>query len=154
MGLLVDKMSRKKLLVGAVIAWSLSTLVSSVTTSFGILLLMRFCLGALVSATEPAAFSLLGDLFPRTVRTTANSIVGTGSYLGAGLASFLIMITGNYGWRAAYATKAIFGLATGIMAFLVLKEPERGMLQKIESEIYYCEVKKDADDCEVCLDDE
>jgi MFS family permease len=51
-------------------------------------------LGALVSATEPAGYSMLGDLFPRSVRTTANSIVGTGSYLGAGLASFLIMIVG------------------------------------------------------------
>jgi len=130
MGLLVDKMSRKKLLVGAVIAFSMSTLVSSVTTSFGVLLLMRFFLGALVSATEPAAFSMLGDLFPRTVRTTANSIVGTGSYLGSGLASLLIMITGTYGWRAAYFSKAVFGLVTGFFAFLVLKEPERGMLQK------------------------
>ena len=154
MGLLVDKMSRKKMIVGAVIAWSMSTLVSSVTTSFGVMLAMRFILGALVSATEPAAFSMLGDLFPRTVRTTANSIVGTGSYLGSGLASLLIMIVSTYGWRAAYVVKAAFGLATGLAAFFLLKEPERGMLQKIESEIYYCEIKKDADDCEVCLEDE
>lgn len=154
MGLLVDKVSRKKLLYGAVIAFSLSTLVSATTSSFGVLLLMRFFLGALVSATEPAGFSMLGDLFPRSVRTTANSIVGTGSYLGSGLASFLILIVGTYGWRAAYAAKAAFGLITGLAAYLLLKEPERGMLSKIESEIFFCETKPDANSCEVALEEE
>jgi MFS family permease len=128
MGLLVDKVSRKKLLCGAVIAFSMSTVISATTSSFAVMLLMRFFLGALVSATEPAGFSMLGDLFPRTVRTTANSIVGTGSYLGSGLASFLIMIVGSYGWRAAYAVKGGFGILIGLSALLVLREPERGML--------------------------
>lgn len=132
----------------------MSTLISASTSSFAVLLLMRFCLGALVSATEPAGYSMLGDLFPRTVRTTANSIVGTGSYLGAGLASFLIMIVSQYGWRTAYAVKGAFGIVTGLAAFLLLKEPERGMQAKIESEVFYCETKKNADDCEVALEDE
>jgi sugar phosphate permease len=70
----------KKLLCGAVIAFSMSTVISATTSSFAVMLLMRFFLGALISATEPVGFSMLRDLFPRTVRTASNSIVGTGSY--------------------------------------------------------------------------
>jgi MFS family permease len=92
MGLLVDKMSRKKLLVSAILIWSASTMVSSVTSSFYVLFLMRFILGMFVSATEPAGYSMLGDYFPKSVRTTANAVVGTAAYIGSGLASLLIMI--------------------------------------------------------------
>ena len=94
MGILVDKMSRKNLLVGAVLIWSMSTMISSSTSSFAVLFAMRFILGMFVSATEPAGYSILGDYFPRNVRTTANSILGTGAVLGSGVASLLILIVG------------------------------------------------------------
>lgn len=134
MGLLVDKMSRKNLLVLSVCIFSASTMVSSITSSFYVLFLMRFILGMFVSATEPAGFSMLGDLFPKNVRTTANAILGTGAYLGSGFASLLIMIVGSYGWRAAYAFNGALGLIVGIIALLVIKEPERGLFKKIEVE--------------------
>jgi MFS family permease len=132
MGLLVDKMNRKNLLVSALIIWSLSTLASSATSSFAVLFFMRFILGTFVSATEPAGYSILGDYFPKSVRTTANAVLGTGAYIGSGLASLLIMIVGTHGWRAAYATKAAFGLIVGALAFLLIREPERGLFKKIE----------------------
>jgi MFS family permease len=134
MGLLVDKISRKNLLVLSVCIFSASTMVSSITSSFYVLFLMRFILGMFVSATEPAGFSMLGDLFNKNVRTTANAILGTGAYLGSGFASLLIMIVGSYGWRAAYAFNGALGLIVGIIALLVIKEPERGLFKKIEVE--------------------
>ena len=134
MGLLVDKMSRKRLLVLAVIVFSASTMVSSVTSSFYVLFLMRFILGMFVSATEPAGFSMLGDYFPKSVRTTANAVLGTGAYLGSGFSALLILIVGSYGWRAAYAFNGALGLLVGVIGMLVIREPERGLFKKIEDE--------------------
>ena len=134
MGLLVDKISRKNLLVLSVCIFSASTMVSSATNSFYVLFLMRFILGMFVSATEPAGFSMLGDYFPKSVRTTANAILGTGAYLGSGFSSLLIIIVGTFGWRSAYAFNGLLGLAVGLLGLLIIREPERGLFKKIEDE--------------------
>lgn len=128
MGLLVDNVNRKKLLLSAVFIWSASTVISGTTSSFGVLIFMRFILGLLVSATEPAGFSLLGDFFPRKVRTTANAIVATGSYIGAGLSSLLIIVIAKFGWRGAYLVNGGIGLAVAALGLLLLKAPERGLI--------------------------
>lgn len=60
---------------------------------------MRFILGLLVSATEPIGLSLIGDYFPRKIRTTANSVFGTGGYLGSASSVLFVFITKHFGWR-------------------------------------------------------
>jgi MFS family permease len=52
---------------------------------------MRFITGMCVSATEPASFSILGDYFPKRLRTTANSLMNTASYLGSGISSLIVL---------------------------------------------------------------
>jgi len=64
MGLLVDKYNRKNLLAGACIIWGLTQIISGSTSSFAVMIGMRFILGLFVSMVEPAAFSLMGDYFP------------------------------------------------------------------------------------------
>ena len=92
MGLLVDKVNRKSLLAAACIGWSITSLISGSTSSFTVLCLMRFITGMCVSATEPAAFSILGDYFPKRLRTTANSVMNTATYVGSGIASLIVLI--------------------------------------------------------------
>lgn len=92
MGLLVDKVNRKTLLSIACLVWSLTSIVSGSTNSFMILCLMRFITGMCVSATDPACYSILGDYFPKRLRTTANSVMNTGHYLGSGVASLIVLI--------------------------------------------------------------
>ena len=127
-GLLVDNVNRKKLLLSAIFIWSASTVISGTTSSYGVLILMRFILGLFVSATEPLGFSLLGDFFPRKFRTTANAVIGTGGYIGGGLSSLLIVVIAKFGWRGAYLINGGIGLAVAAMGLLLLKEPQRGML--------------------------
>ena len=134
MGLLVDNVNRKNLLLSALFLWSASTVISGTTSSFAVLFGMRFILGLFVSATEPAGFSLLGDFFPRKVRTTANAIVGTGAYIGGGLSSLLIVVIAQFGWRGAYLVNGGIGLAVAALGFFILKAPQRGMLNQIETE--------------------
>ena len=84
---LIHRSNRKWLLAGACIIWSSTSLVSSMTNSFAVIFAMRFILGLFVSATEPVGFSLLGDYFPAAYRTTANGILGAGTYIGSASAA-------------------------------------------------------------------
>lgn len=91
MGQLVDKYPRKYIVALICLGWSLSTIASGFTNSLLVLCTMRFLCGIFVSATEPCAYSILGDYFPKRLRTTANSLMNTSTYLGAGIASLSVM---------------------------------------------------------------
>lgn len=132
MGLLVGKSNRKNLLAGACVMFSLTQIISGTTNSFGVMIAMRFILGLFVSVVEPVAFSLMGDYFPPQVRTFANSIIGTGAYLGNAGGAQLVNVVNSYGWRAAYYVKGGLGIFVGILAFLLIKEPRRGLMQEVE----------------------
>lgn len=127
MGLLVDKVNRKTLLGAACLVWSLTSIVSGSTSRFMVICMMRFLTGMCVSATDPACYSILGDYFPKRMRTTANSIMNTGHYLGCGVASLIVLIIGRFGWRAAYLTTGYVSLILAATAFFFIKEPERGI---------------------------
>ena len=131
MGLLVDKVNRKTLLATACMVWGLTSLVTGSTSSFAVICLMRFVTGMCVSATDPACYSILGDYFPKRMRTTANSIMNTGHYLGCGVASLIVLIISRFGWRAAYMTVGYSSLVLAATAFFFIKEPERGIQLKL-----------------------
>ena len=110
----------------------MSSIISGMTNSFAVLFVMRFTLGLFVSAVEPASFSILGDYFPSKIRATANSLFSTGGYLGAGSASVLLVMVEKFGWRTAYFFKGGMGVLIAALAFLVVKEPKKGIYAEYE----------------------
>lgn len=126
MGILVDKINRKNLMILVCLCWSITSIISGSTNSIIVLCLMRFILGICVSATEPASYSILGDYFPKRYRTTANAFMNTASYLGAGLSSLIVLIVANYGWRVSYISVGLMGILIAAAGLLFIKEPERG----------------------------
>jgi len=127
MGLLIKKYNRKMLISLATIIWSLTSIISGTTNSFAVLFLMRFLLGCFVSATEPVGFSLVGDYFPKNMRTTANSIIGTATYIGSASAALILFLTRSFGWRKAYLCTGGFGLIIGILGLIFIKDPKKGL---------------------------
>lgn len=134
MGTLIQRFNRRNLLAGACIIWSLSSVLSGLTSSFAVIFLMRFILGLFVSATEPVGFALLGDYFPIAMRTTANSLVSTATYIGGASSVQYLITTQAFGWRAAYLISGVFGLIAGIISLLVIKDPKKGLQKEIEQE--------------------
>jgi MFS family permease len=108
------------------IIWSLSTVTSGLVNSFGVLFIMRFILGAFQSAQTPTSLTLLSDYFPKNKRSTVNSILNSGVYIGSALSSFSIITIGQYGWRSTFALMGGIGVAIGTAILLFMKEPERG----------------------------
>mmetsp|Transcript_38 Transcript_38/g.69 ORF Transcript_38/g.69 Transcript_38/m.69 type:complete len:197 (-) Transcript_38:109-699(-) len=132
MGILVDKVNRKTLVSTACIVWSLSTILSGFTDSFYVLCLMRFVLGMSVSCTDPAAYSILGDYFPKRLRSTSNSIMNTANYIGAGISSLIVLVVAKFGWRFSYQLVGGMGLVFGLLNLFLVREPERGIQTKLE----------------------
>lgn len=99
---------------------------SGVVNSFGVLFVMRFILGAFQSAQTPTSLTLLSDYFPRNKRSTVNSILNSGVYIGSALSSISIITIGQIGWRSTFAVMGGIGVAIGSAILLFMKEPERG----------------------------
>ena len=124
-GILADRYNRSAIIALSCILWSLCTLLSGLIDSFRMLFVLRFLLGFFQSAFTPSAYSLLADYFHPNYRTTANSIMNCGLYIGNATSSLTIMIINQYGWRVAYSIIGIMGIIVGILAFIIIKEPQR-----------------------------
>lgn len=132
-GIAVDKYNRVRLLSIMAILWSVTSVVTGSVNSLLVLALMRFFLGATLSAAEPAMYSIVADYFPTKMISTANSILFAGSYVGAAASSLCIMLTSKFGWRGAFNIMGYGGILAGL-AMLIVREPIRGIFKKYEAE--------------------
>jgi len=123
LGRLADTWVRTWTIALGLAIWSGMTAVSGFATSFGALAAARVGVGVGEASASPAAYSLIGDWFPKEKRATALSVYSSGIYIGAGLS---ILISGFVvgGWNKAYAHGgAPFGLASWQAAFLIVGVP-------------------------------
>ncbi len=145
LGRLADTWVRTWTIALGLSIWSGMTALSGFATSFGALAAARVGVGVGEASASPAAYSLIGDWFPREKRATALSIYSAGIYIGAGL-SFAISGVVVDGWNKAYAGGgAPLGLSGWQAAFLIigvpglllaalvmtLREPPRGLADGI-----------------------
>lgn len=126
-GVLADRARRNRVLVVAVVCWSVAEAASALSTSFVMLLLLRVGLGIIVAVAGPFVASLTGDLFPTKQRSRIFGYVVTGELMGAGIG---LIISGDVasalGWRYGYAVLAIPSLALAWALWRYLPEPARG----------------------------
>lgn len=99
------------------------------TSTFGVLVAMRFLHGAVCSVTGPLSYSLVADYFPPEVRGTANAILTTGSFIGIALSSISILAIKQVGWRNSYRIMAAVGVIAGILG-MTIKRPIRKYSKK------------------------
>ena len=91
MGYLTDKFNRKIMLGITVILSSMTQIVTGLVDSMPVLCGMRILQGSLNAATKPLTFSLVSDYVPLENRSTANSLLGSGVYIGIALSSLSIL---------------------------------------------------------------
>lgn len=145
LGRLADTWVRTWTIALGLSIWSGMTALSGFAGSFGALAVARVGVGIGEASASPAAYSLIGDWFPKEKRATALSIYSSGIFIGAGL-SFAISGVVVEGWNKAYAGGgAPLGLAGWQAAFLIigipglllaaliltLREPPRGLADGI-----------------------
>jgi MFS family permease len=120
-GVLADRVTRTRLLGGAIVLWGAAMIWSATAGSFGHLLVTRLFLGGVTAAAGPITASLVGDWFAASERGRIWGYVLAGELVGA---AFGFAVTGGIAtlsWRAAFVILALPAFA---LAWLVFKLPE------------------------------
>jgi MFS family permease len=130
LGRLADVWVRRSLISIGLFFWSAMTALSGTAQSFRALAAYRIGVGVGEASASPAAFSMLSDYFPPSLRATALSIYSSGVYIGAGIGVFL----GGWiveGWRAAFPESPPLGIRPWQAAFLAVGVPGLAMALRV-----------------------
>lgn len=131
-GRLAERVSRVKIITAAILFWSAATMACASVGSFLQLMLCRVGVGMGEAGSQPATSSLVSDLFPRERRASVMGLILLGSpigtFLGAALGGW---VAGHWGWRAAFIVMGAPGLLIGLLVLLVMREPSRGLVDKV-----------------------
>lgn len=126
-GFLGDFVSRKRIIVSALLLWSLTTVSSGLASGFALLLALRALTGAGEAFYYPSATSIIADYHGEKTRALAMSIHQTSLYFGVVVSGTLAGYLGQqFGWRSAFLVFGIAGLAAAAMLLRFLREPRRG----------------------------
>ena len=125
-GYLGDRSQRKWLIAFGVFFWSVGTILSAYTHTFGTLIACRLLVGLGEASYATLAPAWISDLFPAERRNDALTIfyvaIPVGSAIGYGAGGFAL---GHGTWRDGFFWAGIPGLALALL-LLLLQEPRRG----------------------------
>jgi hypothetical protein len=135
LGMIADRVDRRKLIALSVGVWSLMTAACGAATNFAQLMLARIGVGTGEAGGTPASQSMIADIFPFQQRVLATSVFT----LGAAAGSMLGAIAGGqiadaFGWRTAFFALGIPGLALALIVRFTAYEPVRGLVSTRSSD--------------------
>lgn len=131
-GMLGDVVSRKRLIIGALLVWSATTTASALVSSFLLLVLFRAGTAFGESFYYPAANSILSDYHGEKSRATAMAIHQTSVYTGIVVSGTVAGYIGDiYGWRAALVFFGSLGILVAAVATRFIREPVRGRADEV-----------------------
>lgn len=127
MGVLVDRVSRVRLLTAAIVVWSAAMVISGLAQSYLMLLVTRLALGVVVATAGPAVASLTGDLFLPGERGRVFGYILSGELIGTGVGVLIAGdVAGVWSWRVSFIVLAVPGLLLAGAIHRLLREPSRG----------------------------
>ncbi len=132
---LADRWSRVKILSIAMVVWSAMTALCGFAQNFMMLLLARIGVGVGEAGASPPSHSLISDYFPVETRATALSIYALGIPFGSMIGN---MVGGwgaeALGWRNTFILVGVPGVFVALLIWMTLREPPRGMADRIATE--------------------
>jgi predicted MFS family arabinose efflux permease len=115
-GHLADRLSRPRLVLGSLVAWSAVTALIGLATGFPALLALRFALGVAECLFLPAAVALIADYHDPGTRARAMSFltigINGGMILGGGFTGFMAE---HHGWRSGFWVLGLGGIALALL---------------------------------------
>lgn len=122
-GLVGDRFSRKWIVTGSILFWSVATMFTGLCNGFLMLVLMRsVATGGGEAFFGPANYSLLAQYHDRT-RAFAMSVHQTAYYIGIIISGYAAGYIGQlWGWRSAFYVFGAIGVIHGIVMAVRLKD--------------------------------
>ena len=110
-GFIGDRFSRRTVVIAAVAAWSVVTMLSAVVTRPWHFIVMRGVLGAAEVCFMPTAQALIADYHDDTTRSKAIGLFEVGAYCGIFLAGLPVAYSASrLGWRIMLLLCGVMGL--------------------------------------------
>lgn len=121
--------------------WSMMTAASGLASNFAQLGSARIGVGIGEASASPAAYSLLQDYFPKSMRATVLALYSAGIYLGSGASLVFGGVVIDYwathytaatapfglsGWQATYFAFGMPGILLAVLMWFTVREPVRG----------------------------
>ncbi len=139
LGAAVDRFSRRTIIFGGAVFWSLASAACGLTHSFAGLFAARSGVGLGEAAMVPASHSILADSFPPDRLSMPMSVYGTGAKIGSGvsltigsalilafppMADFSLPLLGELrGWQLIFIAAGLPGVAIAMLIFLIPEPP-------------------------------
>jgi MFS family permease len=141
-----DRVSRRNLILGSLIFWSVMTGLTAFARNFAELAACR-ALGGLGEAFYfPAAMSMIGDLHGGRTRSRAMSLHQSAVYIGSIAGGSISGFVGEReGWQASFILLGAGGAMLGLILMPLLREPVRGMSEDKNHEAQKAPPKTTAD---------
>jgi MFS family permease len=126
---IADRLNRRNIVALAFAFWSAMTFLCGMASSVATLALARIGVGIGESAGTPASQSMVADLFDKNDRPRALGVYAIGTYLGVFLGYFIGgYVNQHYGWRMAFFSAGLPGIALAAILWLTISEPKRGAM--------------------------
>ncbi len=122
-GFLGDYISRKWIVCGSILFWSVATVLTGLSSAFiGLVMFRSLATGAGEAFYYPAANSMISQYHSQKSRATAMGIHQSSLYIGM-IASSVISgwIASQWGWRCAFVIFGSFGMLTALIMFWRLR---------------------------------
>src|SRR5262249_55568163 len=110
-GRLADAIGRKRVMMGAIVIFSLASMLASMAHSMGQLIVYRGIQGLGAGGIMPVVLTILGDIFTLEERARIqgffSAVWGTSALVGPALGAFLV---NTLGWRSVFWVNLPFGM--------------------------------------------
>lgn len=124
-GVVADRVSRKKLVVGSLFVWSAVTYLMGYASDFTQLYWLRALMGVSEALYIPSALSLIVDWHEGKSRSLAIGIHMTGLYVGQAVGGFGATIAATFSWHSTFQWFGIIGIAySAVLALLLHDKPK------------------------------
>ena len=126
-GVVADRVSRKKLVVGSLFVWSAVTYLMGYASDFTQLYWLRALMGVSEALYIPSALALIADWHEGKSRSLAIGIHMTGLYVGQAVGGFGATIAATFSWHSTFYWFGIIGIAYSVVLALLLHDKPKAV---------------------------
>lgn len=132
-GFLADRFSRRRVIIGSLLAWSAITWLTGHAKTFDQLLFARGIMGISEAFYIPAGMALIMDYHRGPTRSLANGIHVSGVFVGSGLGGLGGWLAERHSWSYAFTLFGIIGVVYSLVLIFLLRDGPREQSPALES---------------------